>query len=116
VDGYVSKLQLKCEELIDYGYIALKQYPAEERFVLSQKVRECMWELETLIIKGCDARDKRDKISWMRMADKELTRLIVLWRMGYRLKYLPMKKYERLSYLNDELGRMIGAWMRRISQ
>jgi four helix bundle protein len=115
-EATVPQLQLKCEKLLDYGYIALKQYPSEERFVLSQRTRESMWEVETLMICAFDARAKGDKIAWMHRADKELKRLMVLFRHGHRLGFLSHKKYEVVSYKVVELGRMIGGWISSVSR
>ena len=115
-EATIPKLQLKCEKLLDYGYIALKQYPSEERFVLSQRTRESMWDVETLLICAFDARLKNDKIAWMYRADKELKRLMVLFRHGHRLGFVPHKKYEVVSYMIVEIGRMIGGWISSVSK
>jgi hypothetical protein len=44
--------------------------------------------------------------------DVELDVLRSYVRLGFNLHYLPIKKYELWSKFNDEIGRMIGGWMR----
>lgn len=44
------KIKRKCEDMIAYGYVALRQFPKMERHVLSQEIRLSMWTLLRLII------------------------------------------------------------------
>lgn len=37
------KIRQKCEEMIAYGYVALRQFPKFERHVLAAEIREAMW-------------------------------------------------------------------------
>lgn len=37
------KIRQKCEEMIAYGYVALRQFPKSERHVLAQELRSTMW-------------------------------------------------------------------------
>lgn len=40
----------KVEEMIKYGYVAVRQFPKSERHVLSQELRLSMWRLLRLVI------------------------------------------------------------------
>ncbi|MCF7948441.1 MAG: diversity-generating retroelement protein Avd [Spirochaetia bacterium] len=101
----------KWEDMVDYGYIALKQYPKSEKFALAAETREAMWEIGTWLLRANAMRAKSARYKNIEKADHALARLRVLVRAGYRLRFLPPKKYEHWSGINVELGKLIGGWM-----
>ena len=101
------KIRQKCEEMITYGYVALRQFPKAERHVLSQEIRSAMWGLLRLIV-VCNRR--YHKKTTMQDLDAELDLLRAQVRLAKGLGYLPFKKYETWSRMLDEIGRMIGGW------
>lgn len=105
------KIRQKCEEMIAYGYGALRQFPKAERHVLSQEIRNTMWGLLRLII-ICNRR--YHKKTTMQDLDAELDLLRSQVRMAKELGYLPFKKYEVWSRQLDEIGRMVGGWLRSL--
>lgn len=44
------QIRLKVEEMIQYGYAALRQFPKSEKHVLSAEIRQCMFRLLRLVI------------------------------------------------------------------
>ena len=46
------KIKLKVEQMIQYGYSAVRQFPKSERHVLSAEIRESMYRLLRLVIVG----------------------------------------------------------------
>lgn len=111
----LSRMEVRADDIIQYGYIAVKQFPKSEKFVLATRITDLMWEMSALISSAIDAQYNSDKIKLMKEADKELRKLRIMVRNSMKLGFLPFKKYEYWSKLNDELGRMIGAWMHQIS-
>ena len=43
-------IRQKTEAMIEYAYIALRQFPAHERHVLSAEIRQRLWTLLHLIV------------------------------------------------------------------
>lgn len=43
-------IRQKCEAMIEYGYVALRQFPKAERHVLAAEMRGSMWALLRLIV------------------------------------------------------------------
>ena len=105
------KVIQKWEDMVDYGYAALRQYPKSEKFALAAETREAMWEVGTWLLRANALRSKSARYKNIEKADHALARLKVLTRAGHRLKFLPPKKYEYWSGLNIELGRLVGGWM-----
>lgn len=105
------KVIQKWEDMIDYGYTALRQYPKSEKFALAAETREAMWEIGTWLLKANNMRSKEARYKNIVHADHALARLKILTRAGHRLKFLPPRKYENWSAANVELGKLIGGWM-----
>jgi hypothetical protein len=104
-------IRQKIEGMIQYGYVALRQFPKSERHVLSQELRQTLWELLRLVI-ICNHR--YHKKTTMQDLDATLDLLRSQIRLAKDLEFLPFKKYEVWSRLLDEVGRMIGGWYKSL--
>jgi four helix bundle protein len=105
------KIRQKCEDMIHYAYIAVRQFPKAEKFTLVSEIKMTMWRLLRLII-TCNRRYYKKTI--LQELDTELDVLRSQIRLAMELKFLSFKKYETWSRLLDEIGRMIGGWMKSI--
>ena len=112
------KVYQKWEDMAEYLYIALKSYPKSERFTLAAKTANELWEIGTNITRAnaVGNENKTEKLRTVYAADLALVKLKVLVRMGMRLKFLPLKKYEILAGQITEVGRMIGGWIKSIQR
>ena len=99
----------KVEEMIEYAYTALRHFPKSERHVMSQEIRASAWRLLRLVV-ICNKR--YHKKTTMQDLDAELEVLRRQVRLSMRLGFLPFKQYETWARLNDEIGRLIGGWIR----
>jgi hypothetical protein len=98
--------------MIAYAYVALRQFPKWERHVLAAEVRGTLWQLLRLIV-VCNKRYY--KKTTLQDLDAELDLLRSQVRLAKELGYLDFRKYEHWSKLNDEIGRMIGGWIKALS-
>ena len=105
------KIRQKCEDMIAYGYVAVRQFPKTERHVLAQEIRVTMWAILRLII---ITNRRYHKKTTMQDLDAELDLLRSQIRISMELKYLPFTKYEVWSRHVDEIGRMIGGWFKSL--
>ena len=103
------KVRQKCEDMLQYGYQAVRHFPKSERHVLSQEIRSTMWRVLRLVI-VCNRR--YHKKTTMQDLDAELDLLRSQVRLAMQLQFLPFKKYEVWSRQIDEIGRMIGGWFK----
>jgi hypothetical protein len=103
------KIRLKIEAMALYAYTALRQFPKSERHVLSQEIRQTIWTLLRLVI-VCNKR--YHKKTTLQDLDAELDLLRSQVRLAKDLQYLPFRKYEIWSRHLDEIGRMIGGWIK----
>lgn len=99
----------KLEELDVYAHKAAMQFPKAERHVLSAEVRSVVAELVRLAIRAAKRHHKKTTLQDMDVAVEVKRRLI---RKAFRLRYIDAHRYEVWSRLVDEIGRMVGAWLR----
>ncbi|RDY70335.1 diversity-generating retroelement protein Avd [Halobacillus trueperi] len=99
----------KAYDMIEYGYVALRQYPKSEKHTLAAETKRSMYDLMRLIIR---ANKRFHKKTTFQDIDIELENLRYLIRLGNGLGFLPFKKYENWSRKLNEVGRMLGGWMK----
>ncbi len=110
-----SKLEVKWEDAIRYGYNVLKNYPGTEKFLIAQDTRQSMWEIGKWIQQAVNVKNTRKKIYYMEQADEELAKLKMLVQAACMMKFLsPRQMGIWASHLN-EMGRMIGGWLRSVA-
>lgn len=105
-------IRQKCEAMIAYGHAAVRHFPKMERHVLGAEIRTTMWAVLRLIV-VCNKR--YHKKTTLQDLDAELDLLRSQIRVAQSMGYLDFKKYEYWSKLNDELGRMLGGWIKAIA-
>ena len=108
------KILQKTYDMIKYGNAALRQFPKSEKFVLVADIKKCMYHILELIIRANKARSKRPLLLEI---DVELDVLRTFLRLSAdkEVQYLPLRKYEYWSKQLNEIGRMLGGWM-KVSQ
>ena len=101
----------RVEDMLQYAYTAVRQFPKAERHVLSAEIRATCWRLLRLVI-VCNKRYY--KKTTLQDLDAELELLRAQVRLAFELRYLPPRKHEHWSRLNDEIGRLIGGWIKSL--
>jgi hypothetical protein len=101
------KIRQKCEDMIAYGYVAIRQFPKFERHVLGAEIRTAMWNILRLII----VTNKRyHKKTTMQDLDAELDLLRSQVRTAFALRYIDLRKYETWSRYTDSIGTPVRSW------
>lgn len=103
------KLLQKVYDMIQYGYICLRQYPKSEKHTLAAETKRAMFALLKAIIMANKRYYKKNSIQ---EADIQLDILRYYVRLGKDLEFLPIKKYENWAKMLAEIGKMIGGWLK----
>ena len=100
--------------MILYGSGCLKQFPKSEKYGLANDIKAAMYNLLRLII---TANKRYHKKTTLQEIDVELDTIRVFIRLASDKdnKYLPMKKYENWSKMLNEIGKMLGGWIKSTS-
>lgn len=94
-----------------YAYGVLRHFPKAERAGLAGEIKRCLWQLLRLII-VCNKRYY--KKTTMHELDAELDVLRSYMRLARDLALLPKAKYEVWARQVDEIGRMLGGWLKSL--
>ena len=103
------KILQKTYDMIQYGYVCLRQYPKSERHTLAAETKKAMFKLLESIIM---ANKKYYKKNAIQIADVSLHALCYYIRLARDLQFLPTKKYENWAKMTSEIGIMIGGWLK----
>lgn len=96
-----------------YGY--LSSFPRKDRYALGQKWETVILELlEAVIIAG--SLSKQEKLPILKNASIKIDVLRALFSLGKDLKIIDNKKYMVLEKLVNEIGKMLGGWIKSTSQ
>lgn len=106
------KMLQKIFDMMEYGYLALAQFPKSEKYALATDIKRCM----DLILERCiEAQKKYYKKTTLQELDVEITKLKAYLRLSFDLGFLPQKKYELWSKMAVELGKMLGGWLKTVN-
>lgn len=105
------KILQKTYDMIKYGNQSLLQFPRAERYALAAEIKQSMYRILRLIIQ---ANKRRDKRALQIEIDTELDVLRTFIRLAAdkQTAHLPLRKYEIWSKQLNEIGRMLGGWMK----
>lgn len=100
--------------MILYGNQCLKQFPKSEKYAMASEIKESMYRLLRLIV---EANKKYHKKTTAQNIDIELEILRTFIRLAAdkNLKYLPVNKYENWAKMLNEIGRMLGGWIKSMN-
>ncbi|RJP47119.1 MAG: diversity-generating retroelement protein Avd [Armatimonadetes bacterium] len=105
----------KTYELYKIFYGFLPFFPKRERHTLGQRCEIVLLDiLESIILAG--SLSKSEKPPVLKTASIKVDVLKTLFKLGKDLKIIDNKKYEVLTQSLDEIGRMIGGWIKTTSQ
>ena len=107
LDGF--RILAKLEELDAYSHQVSLQFPRYERHVLCADIRRSCNELMRLAVRAAKRYHKKTTLQDL---DIEVEVLRTLVRKAHRMQYINHRRYEIWSREIDEVGRMVGGWIR----
>lgn len=100
----------RAEKLLTETYTTTRRYPKVDRYVLAADTRQAAMEFLRLIIR---AEKKCYKKTTLQDADIVLEEIRHLFRYAYQLHYISPKRYEIMSRLTTETGKLLGGWIKQ---
>jgi hypothetical protein len=103
------KIFTKLYDLILWLYPMVNKFPKVQRFVLGQRIENSALELLRLMIKANTSRNKGPILEEFSV---ELDQLRILIRLSKDLKFMSINQYAYASGLINEIGKMLGGWIK----
>lgn len=92
-----------------YGYLEL--FPKKDKYALGSKCE--MYIISTLeLLLGASSAPREGKLTLIKQASVKFDVLKIFLRMAKEFKLLDNKKYIELQKCLQEIGRMLGGWIR----
>jgi len=86
------------------------KFPRQQRFVLAAALQRTALELQERLIEAGLAAQPRP---FLQQADVSLAKLRFYLRLCKDLQLLSLGQYEHAIRMMDEIGRLLGGWMKR---
>lgn len=120
MDSHLKEMQSKANEdlpifikwldFVKWLLVITESFPKKARFTLSDR----LLNLALLIVEDLvEARYSRNKTMILRRANMNLEKLRVFIRICFETRVLPRKAYEQASFSINEVGKMLGGWMKQ---
>lgn len=101
----------KYSDLYYYAYNLLEKYPKKERFGLASDIKNSMNETLRNIMYAQKVGTKY-KMEYLNKIDAELLYQRFSVRFSYNKKYISPNNYKTWSLKIEEIGRMLGGWIK----
>ena len=102
----------KILDMMEYAYIALRQFPKSEKYALATDIKHCM---DLILGYAITAQKRYYKRTTLQEMDVEIAKLRTYIRLAYNLRFLSMDKYQNWSDMVVEIGRMLGGWLKTVN-
>lgn len=99
----------KTYELILWLYLTVNKFPKSQRFVLGQQIEKTLLEILGGIIQ---ANQEKNKLPYLKKISVELDQLRILIRLSKDLKFISIRQYEFVAEKINEIGKMLGGWIK----
>ena len=97
----------KLYELFVYTHKTVARFPKSQRFLLSNQLLQTNIEMIRLTIV---ANSKPDRQEEQKQISLQLDLFRIYVRLAKDVNFLSIKKYERLSKLINEIGKLLNGW------
>jgi len=101
-------------ELYKLFYQHLELFPKKDKYTLGKKINDLILEIIELIFLAVNSR-LLEKISVLQKISLKIDLLKILIRLAKDIKSLDNKKYIHLQEQLQEIGKMVGGWMKSLN-
>ena len=108
-----SPIFIKSFEMLVWLLEHTKKFPKHQRFVMAKRMEEAALSFQDQLVYATKTREPERAL---RQADYHLERLKLYARLSVKLGLSAFAQYEHLARTLDELGRLLGGWLRSLTR
>jgi hypothetical protein len=101
---------VKWMDFLNWLLLTTEKFPKKARFTLSDRLNNLALDVVEGLI---EARYNQAKVPHLRAANLKLEKIRILLRLSYEQRYLSHQAYKHASYAINEIGKMLGGWMKQ---
>lgn len=87
----------------------VEKFPRSQKFLLGDRIQSTALDVVERLIEATYTRARRPALQ---AANLGIEKLRVLFRMATEMRYLDERRYEHAARSLDEVGRLVGGWMK----
>jgi len=107
-----SPIFVKTFDCLKWVLARTESFPKSQRFLLAKRINDAMFDFYELLGKAAIIKD-RQQAQRLDEADACLTRVTHYLRLAMELKYLSFQQYGHAAMLLQEIGRLLGSWIKK---
>ena len=104
---------LAAYDLVRDLYPVIRGFPKSQQYLLGRRIEETALDVLMGLVEANTSRSKRKSLS---AVDRALEKLRFLVRLSFDLRFISRKKYGDLAERVDEIGRMLGGWIKSVTR
>lgn len=89
------------------------KFPKSQRFLLAERLSKMALDFYDLILEA--VQEPKHRSENLHLADKLLSKIRLYLRLSHDLKCINLGQYEHAARRMDEIGRLLGGWIKKIS-
>ena len=105
-----SPIFVRTFDLLAWLIPVTQKFPKDQRFVLAARVQNTAFDFYEAITAASLSKNKTEHLE---QADIDLQRLRLYLRLCQRLQLFSKGQYEHIFKLLEEVGKLLGGWMRK---
>jgi hypothetical protein len=109
--GQSENVLTKIEDLLMYALPQLDKFPRSQKFVLGDRIEVKLLEVQENCLRAFYSKEKRQLLTEANMTLEVARRLV---RLSHAMRHLSTHTFGVLAGKMDEVGRMIGGWLRSL--
>lgn len=113
MDNFEVPIFKKTYDLYKEFYVCLKNFPKQDKYSLGDRCNLILVEIMEYLL-AANSLGKFERMSCLEKVSIKLNIFRVYLRLAKDIKALDDKKYILIQGLVDEIGRMLGGWIRML--
>ena len=103
----------KYVDLIEYAYDRIRKFPKSEKHAMAASFKNSMFDTLKYILRANKIYGNSQKrLEMLNMIDAEVQLQKVLVRLAHKYKYISNKNYIEWARRLDEIGKILGGWIK----
>jgi hypothetical protein len=88
---------------------AIEKFPRKQKFLLGDRIQTAALDVLECLIEATYTRDRKGQLA---RANLGIEKLRFFFRLAVELHYLDRRRYQHAARTLDEIGRLIGGWIK----
>jgi hypothetical protein len=99
-------------DLLEWLLPRTQKFPKTQRFVVTKRLQDAALDFQEALF-WANSHSGRQRLEHLRAADAHLDKLRLYLRLAHRWGWLRSGQYEHVSRMVNEIGRLLGGWIRQ---